>query len=169
METREALLGNLSGGHAEGYILQNLQFRGCQLHILRRVVDHRCQQNLRHALTDIALPPHSILYTLPNLLQGRLLHQHTETGAHSNGTPHELRRQVDTEQDPVHLWEALVQDLQLFDVVNIEERIVEHHDGIARLPQSFDELRLVRRLFPCGAKTVAQVHQSCPCDILVVC
>ena len=64
---------------------------------------------------------------------------------------------------------ALVQDLQLFDVVNIEERIVKHYDGIARLPQSFDEFRLVRRLFPCGAKTVAQVHQSCPCDILVVC
>ena len=64
METGEAFLGNLPGGHAQGDILQNLHLCTGKTDILCHTVLSRSQQNLCHSLTDIPLPPGGIAETI---------------------------------------------------------------------------------------------------------
>ena len=57
---------------------------------------------------------------LADFLDGRLFQQYAEAGTDGNYASYKIAREVDTEQYPLHLREALMQDFQFFDVIEIK-------------------------------------------------
>ena len=169
METGEAFLGNLLGSHAQCNILQDLHLRTGKTDILGHTVLSRSQQYLCHSLTDEPLTMSSIAERIADLREGRVFEQHAKQWCHGNAPSYKIRREVKAEEYPPGQRKALVQDLQLVDVVDVEKRIVQYHHCLAMRLELFYQLSLVGSLtIDDVTHAVADMHHPGTGDILIV-